>query len=103
MPFIVTPANLTKKPYEITAVCEYNGRRYTEGYEVAGYPTLQLISYLRPATYRLSGVDIKVAPKLNVGYVMGSGDDVSSSLEHLGVRVYLLSPSRCGDWRFGPV
>lgn len=91
--FVVTPANLAQKRYEITAVCEYNGRRYTEGYQVAGYPTLRPYFLYKPATYRLSGVDVKVAPKLNVGYVMGSGDDVPSSLEHLGVRVTSLSPS----------
>ena len=90
--FLVTPANLAQKRYEITAVCEYKGLRYTEGYEVAGYPTLRPYFLYKPATYRLSGVDVTVAPKLDVGYVMGSGDDVPSSLEHLAVRVTSLSP-----------
>jgi hypothetical protein len=91
--FVVTPADLAQKRYQITAVCEYKGRRYTEGYEVVGYPALRPYFLYKPATYRLRGVDVTVAPKLNVGYVMGSGDDVPSSLEHLGVRVTSLSPS----------
>lgn len=91
--FRVTPANLTQKPYEITAVSEYNGHKYSEGYEVTGYPTLRPYFLYRPATYRLTGVDVKVAPDLNVGYVMGSGDDVPSSLEHLGIQVTSLGPS----------
>jgi hypothetical protein len=91
--FLVSAANLAQKPYEITAVCEYKGRRYTEGYEVTGYPTVRPYFLYEPATYRLSGVDVTVAPKLNVGYVMGSGDDVPSSLEHLGVRATSLSPA----------
>ena len=46
-----------------------------------------------PASYlRLSGVDVQVAPDLKVGYVMGSGDDVPSSLEHLGVHMTMLGP-----------
>jgi len=38
-------------------------------------------------------VDVKVAPDLRVGYIMGDGDDVPSSVEHLGVRVTSLEPS----------
>ncbi|MBV9081894.1 MAG: PIG-L family deacetylase [Acidobacteriaceae bacterium] len=91
--FQVSPANLSEKPYRVTAVAEYDGRRYAEGYAVTGYPTLRPYFLYRPATYRLSGVNVKVAPDLRVGYVMGSGDDVPSSLEHLGVHVTFLGPA----------
>jgi LmbE family N-acetylglucosaminyl deacetylase len=90
--FQITPANLSQKPYKITAVSEYNGHQYTEGYVTTGYPTLRPYFLYRPATYRLSGVDVKVAPGLKVGYVMGSGDDVPASLEHLGIHVSFLGP-----------
>ena len=91
--FRVTPANLSQKPYQITAVSDYDGHEYSEGYEVTGYPTLRPYFLYKPATYRLTGVDVKVAPDLKIGYVMGSGDDVPSSLEHLGVQVTSLGPS----------
>jgi LmbE family N-acetylglucosaminyl deacetylase len=91
--FRVTPANLSQKPYKITAVGNYKGREYAEGYEVTGYPTLRPYFLYKPATYRLTGVDVKVAPDLKVGYVMGSGDNVPSSLEHLGIQVTSLGPS----------
>jgi hypothetical protein len=91
--FRVTPAKLTQKAYKITAVCEYNHHEYEEGYQVTGYPTLRPYFLYKPATYELSGVDVKIAPNLRVGYVMGSGDDVPSSLEHLGVQVTFLGPS----------
>ncbi len=91
--FRVSPANLTEKPYRITAQAEYDGHRYTEGYDVTGYPGLRPYFLYRPATYRLSGVDVKVAPDLKIAYVMGSGDDVPSSLEHLGVHVAFLGPA----------
>ena len=75
--FQVTCGDLAEKPYQITAVSEYNGHRYTEGYETTGYPGLRPYFLYRPATYKLSGVNVKVAPHLKVGYVMGSGDDVA--------------------------
>jgi hypothetical protein len=91
--FQVTPAQLTEKPYQITAVAEYDGEKYTEGYDLTGYPGLRPYFLYKPASYKLTGVDVKVAPDLKVGYVMGSGDDVPSSLEHLGVHVTYLGPS----------
>ncbi len=91
--FTVTPGNLTEKPYQITAAAEYDGHAYTEGYDVTGYPTLRPYYLYRPSTYKTSGVDVKVAPGLKVGYVMGSGDDVPAALEHLGVKVTFLAPA----------
>ncbi len=76
--FEITPANLAEKPYQITAVAEYGGHQYNEGYVTTGYPTLRPYFLYKPATYRLTGVDVKVAPDLKVAYVMGSGDDVPS-------------------------
>jgi len=91
--FTVTPGRLQEQPYQVTAVAEYGGHQYTEGYEVTGYPTLRPYFLYKPATYRMSGVDVKVATGLRVGYVMGSGDDVPASLEHLGIKVANLAPS----------
>ncbi len=91
--FQVTPANLAEKQYQITAVSEYNGRSYSEGYETTGYSGLRSQFLYRPATYALSGVDVKIAAGLKIGYVMGSGDDVPSSLEHLGVKVNFVGPA----------
>ena len=50
-PDVVKPAE-----YTITAVAEYNGREYTEGYHLAGYPGLRPYPYYRPATYKAVGV-----------------------------------------------
>jgi LmbE family N-acetylglucosaminyl deacetylase len=91
--FTVTPANLAEKPYRIQAVAEYGGKSYTEGYEMTGYAGLRPYFLYKPATYSLAGVDVKVAPDLKVGYVMGSGDDVPASLEHLGIKVSFLGPA----------
>src|SRR6185312_2433015 len=44
------------------------------------------------ATYRTTGVDVKTAPGLKIGYVMGTGDDVAKSMEDIGIHVSFLSP-----------
>jgi LmbE family N-acetylglucosaminyl deacetylase len=91
--FQVTPGKLAEKLYEITAVATYSGRSYREGYQVTGYNGLRPYFLYSPSTYRTTGVDVKVAPGLKAGYIMGSGDDVPSSLEHLGIKVSFLTPA----------
>ncbi len=91
--FQVTPANLAEKSYQLTAVVEYGGEQYKQGYEVTGYPGLRPDYLYRPAVLRVSGVDVKVADGLTVGYITGSGDDVPASLENLGVHVTFLTPN----------
>jgi hypothetical protein len=90
--FQVAPKGLQQKSYKITAVAEYNGKTYKEGYRVTGYPGLRPYHLYRAATYSTSGVDVKIAPNLNVGYIVGSGDEVPESLESLGVKVEELTP-----------
>ncbi|MCL2661303.1 MAG: PIG-L family deacetylase, partial [Acidobacteriaceae bacterium] len=90
--FRVQPATVEAKPYTITAVAEYNGKTYTEGFETVGYPGVRPYPHYRPATYRATGVDVKIAPGLRVGYIMGTGDEVARSLENFGIHATLLTP-----------
>ena len=55
-----------EKTYQITAVAEYAGTPYKEGYEVTGYSGVRPYYLYRPATYKTTGVDVKVAPGLKV-------------------------------------
>jgi LmbE family N-acetylglucosaminyl deacetylase len=89
--FQVRPGNLTEKSYEIAAVATYSGRSYREGYQVTGYNGLRPYFLYTSSTYRTTGVDVRVAPGLKVGYIIGSGDDVPASLEHLGIKVSFLT------------
>jgi LmbE family N-acetylglucosaminyl deacetylase len=89
--FHVTPARLEEKPYTITAVASYDGRDYKEGYHTIGYSGLRPYNLYRTSAYRTSGVDAKVAPNLNVGYIVGAGDDVPQSLTNIGVNVHFLA------------
>jgi hypothetical protein len=89
--FRVFPANLSEKAYEIKAVAEYNDKQYREGYHATGYSGLRPYFLYEPSTYKTTGVDVKIAPGLKVGYITGSGDDVPASLQSLGLNVHFLS------------
>ncbi len=89
--FTVTPVGLVEKSYAITAVAEYGGKQYREGYDLTGYSGARPYPLYQPSTYKTTGVDVKVAPGLKIGYIMGSGDDVPGSLSHLGVKVEFLA------------
>jgi LmbE family N-acetylglucosaminyl deacetylase len=89
--FEVMPSGLSEKTYQITAVAEAGGKEYREGYELTGYPGLRPYYLYRPSALRTSGVDVKVAEGLKVGYIMGTGDDVPTSLESLGIHVSFLT------------
>jgi LmbE family N-acetylglucosaminyl deacetylase len=89
--FSVQPEHVQTKPYTITAVAEYNGEKFTQGFQTVGYPGLRPYPHYRAATYKTTGVDVKTAPDLNIGYVMGTGDDVATSLADIGIHPTMLS------------
>ncbi len=91
--FSVSPDIVKAADYTITAVAEYQGRSYTEGYHLTGYPGLRPYPFYRPATYKAVGVDVKTAPGLRIGFIPGTGDDVPKALENLGQNVRIISPA----------
>ena len=90
--FHVTPAGLKEKAYDITAVANYDGHDYKQGYHTIGYSGLRPYNLYRASTYHTTGVDVKVAPGLEIGYIVGAGDDIPQSLVNLGIKVNFLAP-----------
>ena len=76
--------------YKVQAVAEYIGKEYIEGYQVIAHRDNEPRHLYRPASMDVRGVEVKVAPNLTVGYVMGVGDEVPKSLEQIGVKVVTL-------------
>lgn len=99
--FRVFPARLAERPYRLTAVARFHGQAYSEGYRKVGYEGLRPSYLYRPATYKTEGVDVKIAPGLNVGYVTGTGDQLPQSLENLGVHVRFLGPAELAAGALG--
>ncbi len=99
--FTVTPGTLGEKAYTLTAkaTSSVTGRSYTEGYRAVGYAGLTRSNLYSPATYRTSGVDVKVAPNLKVGYLPGTGDAVQTSLGNIGVHTTTLTMADIAEGR----
>jgi hypothetical protein len=61
--------------------------KFSEGYQVIEYPHIQRRQVIKPAEAALKVVDVKTTPNVNVGYVVGVGDQVPPALEQLGAKV----------------
>ena len=90
--FTVMPMGVKTQPYTITAVADYNGQQFTQGFVTTGYPGIRPYPSYREASYQTTGTDVKIAPGLKVAYINGTGDEVAQSLQDLGINVTFLSP-----------
>ena len=54
------------------------------------YPHIHRRHVVEPAQTRVKVIDVKIAPGLHVGYVMGVGDAVPAAIEQLGAEVHLI-------------
>ena len=88
--FEVTVPALSGRSYEVKAAATAGGRQYREGYQLLEHRDLETRYLYRAARSEVKGVDVKVAPGLAVGYVMGVGDQVPAGIAQLGARVQLL-------------
>jgi LmbE family N-acetylglucosaminyl deacetylase len=89
--FSVTPTNAETGSYNIEAVARSAGHEYKTGWQSVGYAGLRPYNLYRPAQLKTRKVDVKLAPGLRVGYVMGTGDLVPQAIESLGVAPHLLT------------
>jgi LmbE family N-acetylglucosaminyl deacetylase len=97
--FSVTPtstpsaARILSTPFAIQAAAHSAGQTYQTGWQSVGYPGLRPYNLYRPAQLLTRKVDVKLAPGLRVGYIMGTGDEVPDAIEALGVIPHLLTPT----------
>jgi len=75
----------------IIAEVSFQGHDYSEGFRPVGYPGLTYTNYYTPATVHIVPVDVTTPPNLNIGYIPGTGDDIPSALDQLGVHPHILS------------
>lgn len=91
--FTLHPAQLADQNYAIHAIAQSGNDTFSEGFTTVGYPGLRPYYLYSPSTYRLRGVDLKLPSDLNIGYIMGTGDEVPTDLAEIGVHLHLISPS----------
>ena len=61
--------------------------KFSDGYQEIEYPHIQRRQVIKPAETALKVVDVKMTPNINVGYIVGVGDQVPPALEQLGAKV----------------
>jgi LmbE family N-acetylglucosaminyl deacetylase len=91
MLFSVTPAPVQAGAYNIQAEAHSAGHTYQTGWQRVGYTGLRPYNLYLPAQLKTRRIDVKLAPGLRVGYMMGTGDTVPEAIEALGVTPHLLS------------
>jgi hypothetical protein len=91
MLFSVTPAATETGAYALQAVARSAGRTYQTGWQSVGYAGLRPYNLYKPAQLKTRKVDVKLAPGLRVGYIMGTGDLVPQAIEALGPTPHLLT------------
>ncbi len=89
--FVTAPASLAAGEYAIRAVATRAGQDYRDGVQVITYDHIQERHMLRPAASRVEAIDVKVAPAVKVGYVLGAGDEVPPAIQQLGITPTMLS------------
>jgi LmbE family N-acetylglucosaminyl deacetylase len=86
-----TPGAATGE-YKVKAVVGANGQTFDRGYQVIEYPHISRYHIYDKAEATLKVIDVKMAPNLTVGYIMGTGDQVPPAIEQLGAKLELIAP-----------
>jgi len=89
---VVPPPQVKPGEYRVRAMVRAGGATDDQGFQVIEYPHINRRHRLLPAETVVKIVDVKVAPNLRVGYIMGVGDQVPPSIEQIGVRLDMLGP-----------
>ncbi|HYY05273.1 MAG TPA: PIG-L family deacetylase, partial [Candidatus Limnocylindria bacterium] len=89
---VTPPPRLVPGTFEVKAVALREGRPYRDGVQVVAYEHIQERHLIRPAVARVEALDVRLAPGISVGYVMGAGDEVAAAIAQLGAPVTLLGP-----------
>ena len=88
--FVTPPARLTPGTAEIRAVATRDGQDYREGYQVIAYNHIQSRHLYHPAASAVKLFDVSLPATVNIGYVMGTGDEVPDAIRQLGARLTML-------------
>jgi hypothetical protein len=85
---------------KILAVAHAGGHSYETGWQSVGYQGLRPYNLYRPAQLLTRKVDVKLAPGLRIGYIMGTGDEVPDAIEALGAMPHLLTAAEVASSDF---
>ncbi len=92
---VTVPATAKVGDYQVRAVVTSPaaaGARFGEGYQEIDYPHIQRRQVIKPAHTDLKVIDVRTAPNVRVGYIVGAGDQVPPAIEQLGARLSFVQP-----------
>jgi GlcNAc-PI de-N-acetylase/NPCBM-associated, NEW3 domain of alpha-galactosidase len=90
---VTAPASVKIGEYPIQAVvtsAATGAETFVSGYQEIEYPHVQRRQVIKPAVTSVKVIDVKTAPGLNVGYIVGVGDQVPPAIEQLGAKVHFI-------------
>jgi GlcNAc-PI de-N-acetylase/NPCBM-associated, NEW3 domain of alpha-galactosidase len=90
---VTAPATIKVGEFPITAVVTSTAtgdQKFSSGYQEIEYPHVQRRQVIKPAVTSVKVIDVKTTPNLNVGYIVGVGDQVPPAIEQLGAKVTFL-------------
>jgi LmbE family N-acetylglucosaminyl deacetylase len=89
--FVLRPAAKTPLgQYIVRSVASVGTERFETGFQTVEYPHIRRRQLEIPASVAVKVMDVRLAPSLEVGYVMGTGDEIPAALRGLGATVQLL-------------
>jgi LmbE family N-acetylglucosaminyl deacetylase len=90
--FQLTPAAGTPEGhYQLSAEATVGDKKYATAMQMLEYPHIQTHRLYEPAMANARVFDVKVA-NVQVGYIMGSGDQVPDAIHRLGLPVTMITP-----------
>lgn len=79
------------KLQSVQAIVTCAGKTYEAGWRSVGYPGLRRYNLYTPSQLETREVNVKLAPGLRIGYIMGPGDLVPEAIQAMGATPHLLS------------
>jgi hypothetical protein len=88
---VTVPPGTPESEFTLKASAVANGETFAQGYQVIAYDHTQERHLFHDAAAVLRVQDVKVAPGVRIGYIMGAGDETADAIAQLGVSPTMLS------------
>lgn len=84
------PSNVAPGAHPVQLIATWQGGESAASFQRITFSGLDSIHLAKPADHMIQVVDAKLPSGLEIGYVMGTGDDVPEAIRQLGAAVTLL-------------
>jgi hypothetical protein len=92
---VTAPAQVKTGEYTLRALVtspSTGPQKFDNGYQVIEYPHIQRRHVIKAAQTALKVVDVKITSNINVGYIVGVGDQVPEAIQQLDAKLQFIEP-----------